>query len=364
MFLSACPAMAQLEHSHLDNRNISFPDVPGHVTLVADLHIHTVFSDGSVWPNIRIQEGQKDGLDVISMTEHLEYQPHEEDIPHPDRNRSYEIASKSAKGSELIVVKGSEITRDMPPGHANAIFIEDANKLLLDDPEAVFAEAHRQGAFIFWNHPNWIAQKSDGMATLTRIHKKLIKAGQLNGIEVVNEMTYSKEALKIALDNDLTIIGTSDIHGLVDWQFDLENGGHRPVTLVLAKQRTQESIKEALFAGRTAVWFNDMLIGKKENVIPLVQASIQVEAASYIGDSQVLRAVVVNNSDANYILFNKSDYSFHRHDNVIVLEAQSKTEIEVKSLQYEEQVELEFEVLNAVIAPDKYANIKIQIQVD
>ena len=29
----------------------------------------------------------------------------------------------------------------MPPGHANAIFIEDANKRLLDEPLAVFQEA-------------------------------------------------------------------------------------------------------------------------------------------------------------------------------------------------------------------------------
>jgi hypothetical protein len=47
------------------------------------------------------------------------------------------------------------------------------------------------------------------MAKLSRIHKKLIEKGQLNGIEVVNEMTYSKEALQIALDNNLTIMGTT-----------------------------------------------------------------------------------------------------------------------------------------------------------
>ena len=29
---------------------INFPDIPGYQTLKCDLHIHTVFSDGSVWP--------------------------------------------------------------------------------------------------------------------------------------------------------------------------------------------------------------------------------------------------------------------------------------------------------------------------
>lgn len=41
-----------------------------------DLHIHTVFSDGNVWPTLRVEEARREGLDLIAMTEHLEYQPH------------------------------------------------------------------------------------------------------------------------------------------------------------------------------------------------------------------------------------------------------------------------------------------------
>ena len=154
---------AQTSHTHVPDRAIDFPDFEGYLTLKADLHMHTVFSDGQVWPSIRVQEAQRDSLDVISLTEHLEYQPHKDDIPHPDRNRAHEIGLKSAQKTDLIVVRGSEITRKMPPGHANAIFIKDANKLVMDDSVAVFKEAHEQGAFIFWNHPNWVAQKTDGI---------------------------------------------------------------------------------------------------------------------------------------------------------------------------------------------------------
>lgn len=78
--------LAQHDHGH--NRPIQFPDIPGYQTLKCDFHQHTVFSNGSVWPNIRVQEAVKDGLDAISITDHLEYQPHEDDIPHPDLNRS------------------------------------------------------------------------------------------------------------------------------------------------------------------------------------------------------------------------------------------------------------------------------------
>ena len=88
-----------IAHNGNNNRTIDFPDLPGFKTLVCDLHMHTVFSDGSVWPNIRVMEANKDGLDVIATTEHIEYQSWINDIPHPDRNRSYELAKGFAKNS-------------------------------------------------------------------------------------------------------------------------------------------------------------------------------------------------------------------------------------------------------------------------
>ena len=359
---------AQTSHTHVPDRAIDFPDVEGYLTIKADLHIHTVFSDGNVWPNIRVQEALRDGLDIVSMTEHLEYLPHKEDIPMPDRNRSHDIATKSAKNSDLIIVRGSEITRKMPPGHANAIFIKDANKLVMDDSVAIFKEAHEQGAFIFWNHPNWTPQASDGIAKLSKMHQNLIEAGYLNGIEVVNDVTYSVEALQIALDNNLTIIGTSDIHDLVDWQFDVPNGGHRPVTLVFAKERTEESIKEALFAGRTAVWFNETLIGRVNMLSPLIKASVTIaEEAVYktiwSGTTAVLLVKFTNNSDASFMLYNKSGYTFHANDDVIMLEPHSITTLQVKTLTVQKKIDLKFTVLNAVTAPDAHPDLVWHVKV-
>ena len=58
-------------HFHVQqDRTIEFPNVTGYKTLVCDLHMHTVFSDGSVWPNIRVQEAKRDGVHVIATTEH------------------------------------------------------------------------------------------------------------------------------------------------------------------------------------------------------------------------------------------------------------------------------------------------------
>ena len=111
-------------------RAIEFPDTADYQTLTVDLHTHSVFSDGHVWPKTRVEEALRDQLDALAITEHLEYQPHLSDIPHLDRNRAYDIAADAAKNTDLIVIRGSEITRDAPAGHINAVFIDDANKLL------------------------------------------------------------------------------------------------------------------------------------------------------------------------------------------------------------------------------------------
>ncbi|MEM7369586.1 MAG: Sb-PDE family phosphodiesterase [Bacteroidota bacterium] len=349
------------QHSHSHGRAISFPDVSDYRTLSCDFHQHTVFSDGSVWPNIRVQEAIKDGLDAISLTEHLEYQPYSSDIPHPDRNRSFQIAEKEAENQDLLIIHGSEITRSMPPGHANALFIQDANKLLEDDVRLVFEEAHRQGAFVFWNHPNWTAQAKDGIARLSEMHQQLIKDDLLHGIEVVNDLTYSDEALQLALDHDLTIMGTSDIHGLVDWQYKIPEGGHRPITLVFAKEKTAASIKEALIAGRTVAYFHDLLVGREAHLLPLLQASISVASASYQGESSVCTVEIENHSDAPMTLQNLSSYTLHAHADVIQIDPHHTTSIGVKTLTRLDSFSLSFEVLNAIKAPQSHPVLELKV---
>ena len=341
-----------------ETRKISFPNVTGYETMTVDLHMHTVFSDGSVWPDIRVYEAIEDGLDLIATTEHLEYQPHKEDIPHPNRNRSFEIASKIAERDNLLVINGAEITRDMPPGHSNAVFISDANALLQDNAMDAFREAGKQNAFTFWNHPNWTSQRPDGIATLTAMHQELISEGLLHGIEVVNENTYSEEALQIALDHNLTILGTSDIHGLVDWTFNIHQGGHRPVTLVFATDRTPEAVKEALFAGRTAAYFNDLLIGRETQMLPLLTASLEIVSAKRNENNTVVPVIIKNHSPVRFILENLSEYSLHAHADVVEIAAHGETTLEVKTVEARDQFTLKFRVLNAITAPGKNAEIQ------
>ena len=100
LLLAGCLAMVSSEvwahgkasSAEVSERMIVFPDIDGGKTLVTDLHMHSVFSDGHVWPRTRVEEALRDGLDAIAITEHLEWQPHLADIPHTDRNRAHAIA--------------------------------------------------------------------------------------------------------------------------------------------------------------------------------------------------------------------------------------------------------------------------------
>ncbi|NKB88980.1 MAG: PHP domain-containing protein [Acidobacteria bacterium] len=368
--LTAVPA-------HGQGRVIEFPDVPGYGTYVVDLHIHSVFSDGSVWPDIRVQEAVRDGLDLLAVTEHLEYQPHLADIPHPDRNRSFEISERAVGQSDLIVVNGAEITRSMPPGHSNAIFINDANALLTDaardylagrserltndDVQEAFVAANDQGAFIFWNHPSWTGHRENGVAVLAPIHRRLIQDGLLHGIEVANGQIYSAEALQFALDFNLTVLGVSDIHGLIDWDYDLAGGAQRTSTLVFAEARTADSIHEALRAGRTVAWMENTLIGRAEHLAPLLAASLQVSAVAWRASSRLLEVTLSNSSSARFDLRPAAVHNVYDRPGLIHVPPHGSVTIALAG-EGRASFDLEFEVLNAITAPNAHPLISVLVE--
>jgi hypothetical protein len=251
--------------------NKYFPDIAGYQTLVCDFHTHTVFSDGLVWPSVRIHEAKRESIDVIAITDHIEYLPHRDDLP-KNLNRSYQIAKKAANKTNVLVIKGAEITRSTPPGHYNALFINDVNPL--DDPNflAQIKNANEQNGFVFWNHHTWKGEKK-GMWSKTQTH--MHKNGWLHGMEVANGGTYYPLAHKWCLDKALTMLGNSDIHPpSIDHKYAPDK--HRSLTLVFAKERTKESVRKALDAGRTAVWYKNSLIGKEQYLRPLFDQIIKV----------------------------------------------------------------------------------------
>ncbi|HBG87129.1 MAG TPA: hypothetical protein DEG09_08890 [Marinilabiliaceae bacterium] len=49
----------------IPRKEIRIPNVLGYQTLKCDFHMHTIFSDGDVWPAVRVQEAWEEGLDAI-----------------------------------------------------------------------------------------------------------------------------------------------------------------------------------------------------------------------------------------------------------------------------------------------------------
>ena len=346
--------------NYTQNKKTFFESPKDVYYISSDLHIHSVFSDGAVWPTIRVDEAIRDSIDLISLTEHLEYQSHLSDIPHTNRNRSFQIAGGYVQNRPLAVVHGTEITKPMPPGHFNAIFIKDANKFFDKNKEPLnfnkaIKEANEQGAFVFWNHPMWEANRSDGIAKLDPIHQEVIDKKLLHGIEVVNFDTFSEEAMQIAIDNDLTMMGTSDVHILIAWDFNIEKESfHRPITFIMSNNRTIKSIRDALFKGDTFIWYRDLIIGKSNNLKQVIDNNLEVISKGYSYRDrkvEILQIELKNKSVAPINLNYTGEYTFHNDYKFINLEPKSSKIIYVKTKKIKQTVDLEFEILNYVVGP-------------
>lgn len=283
-------------------RIVNLPDIPGYVTLKCDFHMHTIFSDGNIWPTVRIDEALRDGLDAIAITDHLEYTPKKDFIP-VDFNAAWKIGESYAKERNLILVHGAEITRKMSPGHVNALFITDASLLAKDSVWDSFEAAIKQGAFLQWNHPGWKAQQPDGIPRMYDMHKKLIKNGWLHGIEFFNSKEYYPLVLTFCKQYNLALMGNSDVHGIISETYREPENPNRPMTLVFAKERNHNSLKEAMFSGRTMVYFKDMLAGKEEFARPFFYQCISV-AKPFYENGKSLFFEVTNKSDVPFYLIN------------------------------------------------------------
>jgi len=352
------PVSAQDGH----RKHFTIPDIEGFHTLKGDFHIHTVFSDGLVWPDLRVLEAWTEGLDVISITEHIEYQPFKENVK-GDHNRAYDLAAAKADELGILLIRGSEITRKMPPGHSNALFTTDNNLLETPKWEDAFTEAKKQGAFIFWNHPGWKAQQPDSMLWFPE-HTLLQSEGKMHGIEIVNYKEYYPGAFQWALDKKLTIMGNSDIHGSIFQEYDISAGKYRPLTLVFTRERSIKGVKDALFEGRTAVLYNGTVYGREEWVNKLYKACIGVEPDVAAASGKSRSIFITNYSSIDLYLTPGKEAEKHgmiypqelpAHSTIRLTAWAAKAEETLKPLQ-----QFEFSVDNMLVAPEKPLKVNLK----
>lgn len=349
---------------------INIPNPNGYVTLKCDFHMHTVFSDGLVWPTVRVEEAWREGLDAIAITDHIEYLARSNDVvTATNRNRSAEIARTTGTELDLIVIRGSEITRKMPPGHLNAIFLTNANALVTEEWRDAVRAARQQGAVIFWNHPGWTNQLTEGIVRWWPEHTELLEAKLLDGIEVVNGHSYYPEAHQWALEKKLAMFSNSDIHTPLNLDYHVHAGDRRPMTLVFAKERTAEAIKEALLARRTAVWAEGRLVGEERFLKPIFEKSIQIRKPQItLRGRQRLLVQITNLSDLDYRLEPEGELPELTTPKELILPARKTALLEVRGTgeapKGKRPVEVPFKVMNLLVAPNQPLVVTIKLEVE
>ncbi len=357
-----------LEGAARERTEINIPDILGYHSLKCDFHMHTVFSDGNVWPAVRVEEAWLQGLDSIAITDHLEYLPHKDDI-RTDHNRSYEIARARAEQLSLILIKGSEITRDMPPGHLNAIFLKDSNPLDVEDWRDAIRIANEQGALGFWNHPGWARQAPGGIAVWYDEHTDILEKGFMMGIEVANHTSYYPEVHQWAIDKNLAILGNSDSHNPMAFDFEADKGEFRPFTLVFAEERSAEGIRQALLERRTAAVFQGKIIGDTRFLEAVFKESVSLVVSSVSVKGQGGAAVQIHNaSDIDFQLVSgKSDGSLQVPGELIL--SAGKTVLmgvtgTSDTMSGRKSVAVSYEVKNLLIGPGKGQPITLDLDVE
>ncbi|MDD3956708.1 MAG: Sb-PDE family phosphodiesterase [Proteiniphilum sp.] len=340
---------------------IIIPNVGAYQVLKCDFHMHTVFSDGNVWPTVRNQEVWQEGLDAYAITDHIEYTPHKEDVI-VNHNRGYELLKESAAKNNLILLKGNELTRDTPPGHFNALYNSDASEYIVSrdtalDKEALM-KASAQNAFIFWNHPGW-KPGIEGSYEWIPFVDYLYQNKTLHGIEVINGFGIHLKALDWCIDKGLTVMGSTDMHSLVAHEYDLSKEYvHRTMTLVLAKERTAESIREALVAGRTVAWASKILAGKEEHVRALFEACVELMPVHYTEEKKngdkINYYELRNNSDLYFELDLKNGNSTKR----VVLYPRSAQQITASA----ETASLSGEVISTYVRSDQHLTVNFSLK--
>ena len=303
-------------------REFVLPEVNGYKVFKADLHSHTIYSDGNVTPEYRVREAWVDGLDVLAVTEHVEYRPSEgkmysylkgylpENMQNinmsnlvkevgilTDLNLSNELATKAAESYGITIIPGVEVTRTPETiGHYNALFVKDANTIYDADPAASIRKAREQGAIIMHNHPGWRRKNLQ----MTEFEQKVYGEGLIDGVEIMNGSEFYPSVVQRAFDKKLFMAANTDIHSTTS--MDYTNQGHRRnMTFILAKDASQESLMDALKKRRTLAYSFGTLAGDEELVKDFFLACVQFETIRV--DEKGRRYMrMTNNTSMDFVL--------------------------------------------------------------
>jgi hypothetical protein len=349
-FLFAVAALAQVRTP------LDIPDVAGYKVLKCDFHMHTVFSDGEVWPTVRVREAWTEGLDAIAITDHDRYHPHRDDVK-VDLWRPYRIALPVAEDTGILLVPGVEITRGNL--HFNALFVKDPT--VFGDLELLPAlrKAREQDAFVFWNHPGW-KEKAQWWPPIEAAHGEEL----MQAIEVVNGPMFYAEAYPWVGEKKLGMVANSDVHAPVSVG---QPHRKRSITLVFVNQAGVDGIREALFAHRSAAWLGEDVWGPEALVKGLWDAAVKAASTGIAAAPGRRAGLQLRNSSAigfRLKVLKQPEWMRVRAGEIA---PQSITgvfvDISKEAPKGTHQVALELEITNLHVAPDRNVTVTLPLTV-
>ena len=319
--------------------DIVLPQVNGYNIYTADLHTHTVYSDGRVTPAHRVQEAWLDGIDIIALTDHIEYRPvekafynylkeytdgdypkkREEALVKVDLNVSVKEAISEGEKYGITVIPGIEITRDgTTVGHFNALFTVDNNQIYDEDPLKAIRNAKLQGSLVMHNHPGWRKTSID----FTETEKLAYQEGLIDGVEVMNGPEFYPGIIDRTRECGLFIAANTDVHGSTS-----EYGHCRPMTLIFAKDKTLESVREALDSCMTIALGFNTLCGDSNLLKDFFAASVEVEEI-VAGDNRFV--ILKNKTSVPFYVQNGNSNPYYLEPLCSVRKTVSKTAKKIK----------------------------------
>ncbi len=165
---------------------------------IADLHIHTTFSDGYDSPEDIVRIAIEKGIDCLAITDHNEI-------------KGAIKAMRFAFDKNILIVPGIEVTTKF--GHILGINVKKSIPKFIS-PEKAIQEIRRQGGLAFIAHPfDWPVENFIGGEKKI---KELASVFPGLGVEAFNSAVifpYSnRKAYYFAKDNGLVFVAGSDAH--------------------------------------------------------------------------------------------------------------------------------------------------------
>lgn len=143
------------------------------------------------------------------------------------------------------------------------------------------------------------------------------------------------------------MVGNSDIHQ-PDLLTQNTAAEHRTITLVFVTERSEDGIREALRAGRTAVWCAEFMIGKPEWLQALLEASVDI-APPHLRSKTSVWTNVTNKSAVDIVLRRVGQIGPAE----LTLKAGTTTLVRVNAPDTSKPLELQYEVTNFLVEPGK-----------